>query len=158
VGGAPGRRRHRVADLKAELLARWVSGVPTERLDTVMRSPLRGVLLWQIFRTMARRVDPAQAANVDAAVEFRIRRSDGGGPDRVQVVIADGRCTTSRRGGRIPTVTLDMGPASFLRLVGGADSALRLVLRGKLRVGGDPFLAARLPKLLNIPGRPANGG
>ena len=123
-----------------------------------MRGPLRGFLLWQIFRTMARRFDPGQARGLDAVVEFRVRRSVGAGVDRRQVVIADGRCTATSRGGRAPTVTLEMGPVTFLRLVGGADSALGLVLRGKLRVGGDPFLAVRLPALLNIPGRAANDG
>jgi putative sterol carrier protein len=153
----PTRHRHRFADLKAELLARWVAGASTERLDAVMRGPLRGVLLWQIFRTMRRRFDPDQARGIDAVVEFRIRRSRGGRVDRFQVVIADGRCTTASAGGGVPTVTLDMGAVTFLRLVSGADGALRLVLRGRLRVGGDLFLAARLPQLLNIPRRPGDG-
>ena len=133
------------------MLARCVAGAPTAGLERVMRSPLRRVLLWQIFRTMRRRIDPAQAPGVDAVVEFRIRRSGGGPVDRFQVVIAGGRCTTSRGGGRRPSVRLDMGPATFLRLVGGATGAPRLVLLGKLRVWGDPLLAARLPGLLNIP-------
>ena len=118
-----------------------------------MGSPLRGVLLWQIFRTMRRRFAADQASGVDAVVEFRIRRSRSARIDRFQVAIAGGRCTTTRGGERIPTVTLDMGSASFLRLVGGVDGATKLVLLGRLRVRGDPFLAARLPKLLNIPKR-----
>ena len=139
------------------MLARWVAGAPPERLDAVMSGPLRGLLLWQIFRTMGRRFDPDQAPGLDAVVEFRIRGSRPGSVDRFQVVVAAGRCRATRGGGRAPTVTLDMGPVSFLRLVGGADGALRLILRGKLRVWGDPVLALRLPRLLNIPGRPANG-
>ena len=145
--------RRPVAELKARALARWVAGASTARLERVMRSPLRRLLLRQIFRTMRRRFDPAQAAGVDAVVEFRIRRSGGGPVDRFQVVISRGRCTTSRGGGRRPSVTLDMGPATFLRLVGGAAGAPKLVLMGKLWVWGDPLLAARLPSLLNIPRR-----
>ncbi len=49
-------------------------------------------------------------------------------------------------------MTLEMGPVSFLRLVAGVDGAPGLILRGRLRVAGDPFLAVRLPRLLNIPG------
>jgi len=116
-----------------------------------MRSPLRRVLLQQVFQTMRRRVDPARVAGIDAVVEFRVRRSGGRPADRVQVAIADGRCTTSRGAHRRATVTLDMGPATFLRLVGGAAGVHRLVLLGKLRVWGDLVLAARLPELLNIP-------
>ena len=143
-----------VADLKARLLARWVAGASTARLERVMRSPLRPILLWQIFRTMRRRFDPARAAGVDAVVEFRIRRSGGAPVGRFQVTIAGGRCTTRRDGDARPSVTLDMGPATFLRLVGGATGVPKLVLLGKLRVWGDPLLAARLPRLLRIPNTP----
>ena len=141
----------RIADRKARLLARWVAGASTPQLERVMRSPLRRFLLRQIFQTMRRRVDPAQAAGLDAVVEFRIRRSGGRPADRFQVVIADGRCTASRGADRRASVTLDMGPATFLRLVGGAAGVPKLVLLGKLRVWGDLVLAARLPELLNIP-------
>ena len=141
----------RIANVKARLFARWVAGASTPQLERVMRSPLRRMLLWQIFQTMCRRVDPAQAAGVDAVVEFRIRRSGGSSAVRTQVVIGGGRCTTRRGGERRPSVTLDMGPATFLRLVGGASSAPRLVLQGRLWVWGDLVLAARLPVLLNIP-------
>ena len=141
----------RIADFKARLFARWVAGASTPQLERVMRSPLRRMLVWQIFQTMCRRVDPAQAAGVDAVVEFRIRRSGGSSAVRTQVVIGGGRCTTRRGGERRPSVTLDMGPATFLRLVGGATGVPRLVLLGKLRVWGDLVLAARLPELLNIP-------
>ena len=44
-----------------------------------------------------------------------------------------------------------MGPATFLRLVGGASGAPKLMLQGRLWVWGDLVLAARLPVLLNIP-------
>ena len=141
----------RVADFKARLFARWVAGASTPQLERVMRSPLRRMLLWQIFQTMRRRVDPARAAGVDAVIEFRIRRSGGTPAERAQVVLAGGRCTTSRGGDRRPSVTLDMGPATFLRLVGGASSAPKLMLQGRLWVWGDLMLAARLPELLNIP-------
>jgi hypothetical protein len=48
-------------------------------------------------------------------------------------------------------VILEMDSVSFLRLVGGAAGAPGLVVRGRLRVGGDLLLAARLPTLLKIP-------
>ena len=145
------RARRRVADRKAEMLARWVMGASDERLESVMQSPLRVFLLWQIFRTMRQRFDADRASGARAVVEFRIRRPCAGIVDRYQVAVADGRCTTTRRGGRVPNLTLDMGPVGFLRLVGGAVGAPRLFLRGELRVSGDVFLAARLPTLLNIP-------
>jgi hypothetical protein len=140
-----------VADWKAEVFARWVRGASDERLASVMRSPLRRILLWRVFRTMCQRVDRARAPRADAVVEFRIRGRCG----RYQVVLATGGWTARRRGLRTPTVTLDLEPVSFLRLVAGPAGAPTLLLGGKLRVTGNLLLAARLPRLLNIPTAPA---
>lgn len=133
------------------MLARWVGTASDERLDSVMRSPLRPLLLWQIFKTMRQRFDADRVPGVDAVVEFGIRRRRCGRADRYQVAMAGGRCTARRWARRPPTVTLDMESVPFLRLVGGAAGAPRLVLGGRIRVRGDLLLAARLPALLNIP-------
>jgi hypothetical protein len=52
----------------------------------------------------------------DVVVEFRIRGRCG----RYQVVLSRGSCTARRKGLPSPTVTLDLAPVSFLRLVAGA--------------------------------------
>jgi hypothetical protein len=67
------RTRPRLADIKAAWLARWVWYASDEQLERVMRSRVRRILLWQIFRTMRQRFDAERAAGVDAVVEFRIR-------------------------------------------------------------------------------------
>jgi len=144
-------QRHRLADRKAELLARWVKAATDERLEAVMRGLHRRVLLWQIFRTMRQRVDPDRGWGGDAVVEFRIRRHRADGVDRYQLAVADGRCTTTRSAKRTPTLTLEMQPVVFLRLVGGAASAPALILTRRLRISGDLVLAARLPTLLKTP-------
>ncbi|MGZ6640556.1 MAG: SCP2 sterol-binding domain-containing protein [Solirubrobacteraceae bacterium] len=147
-------RRASFADRKAELLRRWVAGTPQQRLEAVMRSPLRRLLLWQIFKTMRQRVDAGRTAGVDAVVEFRIRQPTGSAVDRYQVAMADGVCRTTRHGEQAPTVALDMDSVSFLCLVAGAAGARTLFLTGRLRVRGDFLLATRLPTLLNIPRAP----
>jgi SCP-2 sterol transfer family len=146
----PRRVRRRLADRKAGLLARWVASASDARLELAMRRPFRRILLWQIFTTMCRRVD-ANAWPADAVVQFRIRRHRSTTVDRYQVAIANGRCRASRSAKRRPTVTLDLMPVPFLRLVGGAAGAPSLILTGRLRVAGDLLLAARLPRLLNVP-------
>jgi putative sterol carrier protein len=144
--------RRRLADRKAEMLSRWVKAASDERLESVMRSPVRRLLLWQIFKTMRQRVSADNGWGGDAVVELRIRRYPSG-LDRYQVIIADRRCRTTRSANLTPTVTLDLQPVAFLRLVGGASNVYVLILRGRLRVSGDLLLAARLPTLLNIPRR-----
>ena len=60
--GRPPRRRW-LADLKAEALAWWVSASSDQRLQSVMHSHLRGVLLRQIFRTIRQRARPEKRIN-----------------------------------------------------------------------------------------------
>ena len=119
-----------------------------------MRSRLRGVLLWQIFRTIRQRAQPD--ARLNAVVEFRITGRRDGGIDRYQLMLTDGRCTTSRRGGRTPALTLELEPVAFLRLVGATASATRLLIARKLKLRGDLMLALALPAALRLPTPPAS--
>jgi hypothetical protein len=114
-----------------------------------MRSRLRAALLWQIFRTIRQRAQPETSVN--AVVEFRITGRRDGGVDRYQLTLSDGRCQTSRGGGRKPALTLELEPVAFLRLVGGTASAQRLLLAGKLKLRGDLILALALPTALRLP-------
>ncbi len=148
-------RRRWFPDLKAEALAWWVRGSSAQRLQSVMRSRLRRLLLWQIFRTICQRAQPDPRLN--AVVEFRITGRRDGEIDRYQLRLADGRCATSRRGARRPTLTLELEPVAFLRLVGGAASAQRLFVAGKLKLRGNLILAAALPSTLRPPGRSPQG-
>ncbi len=116
-----------------------------------MRSRLRGVLLWQIFRTIRQRAQPD--ARLNAVVEFRITGRRDGGVDRYQLRLAYGRCRTSRRGVLRPTLTLELEPTALLRLVGGTTSAQRLLIAGKLKLRGDLMVALALPAALRLPRR-----
>jgi hypothetical protein len=116
-----------------------------------MRSWLRGVLLWQIFRTIRQRAQPD--TRVNAVVEFRITGRRDGGIDCYRLTLSDGRGRKSRRGGGRPALTLELEPVAFLRLVGGTASARRLVIAGKLKLRGDLVLALALPTALRPPKR-----
>ncbi len=70
-----------------------------------------------------------------------------------QLTLTDGRCRRSRRGARRPTLTLELEPVAFLRLVGGAASASRLLIAGKLKLRGDLMVALALPAALRLPRR-----
>jgi SCP-2 sterol transfer family len=144
-------RRRWLADLMAEALAWWVTRSSERRLGSVMRSRLRGVLLWQIFRTLRQRAQPD--TRVDAVVEFRITGRRDGGIDRYQLALIDGRGRRPRRDARRPTLTLEVEPVAFLRLVGGTASLQRLLIAGKLKPRGDLLLAVALPTALRVPRR-----
>ncbi len=147
--GRPPRRRW-LADLKAEAFAWWVSSSSDQRLQSIMRSHLRAVLLWQIFRTMRQRALPDERVN--AVVEFRITGRRDEGIDHYRLTLADGRCRTSRPD-EPPALTLELGPVAFLRLVSGTASTRGLLLTGKLKLRGQLLLALTLPTALRIPSR-----
>jgi hypothetical protein len=127
--------RRRVADRKADMLRRWVGRASDDRLESVMRGPLRRVLLRQVFTTMCQRFDGERGRRVEAIVEFRVGRPGRQLVDRRQIVMARGRCRRPTHRADAPSVTLEMDSVSF-------------------KVRGDLLLAARLPGLLNIPRGP----
>jgi putative sterol carrier protein len=139
------------ADIKAEAFAWWVRSATDRRLQSVMRRRLGGVLLWQIFRTICQRAQPDP--RLDAVVEFRITGRRGGGIDRYQLILVDGRCRKSGAGGRRPELTLELESMAFLSLVAGTASPQRLLVAGKLRLRGDLLLALALPSALRLPKR-----
>ena len=61
-----------------------------------MRGPLRGVVLWQIFRTIRQRAQPD--SRVDAVVEFRI-----GAGETVASTTTNSRLSTAGAGDRDAT-------------------------------------------------------
>ena len=142
-------RKHWFADLKADALAWWVRRASDQRLQSVIRSRVRGVLLWLIFRTIRQRAQPE--TSVDAVVEFRITGRRDGGVDRYGLALAGGRASSARLAGQKPALTLELEPVAFLRLAGGTVSPQRLLIARKLKLHGDLMLALVLPTALRLP-------
>ena len=137
------------ADLKAEALACWVRRTSDQRLLSVIRSRVRGVLLWLIFRTIRQRAQPD--TRINALVEFRIAGRRDGGVDRYRLALAGGRASKSGLAGQEPALTLELEPVAFLRLAGGTASPQRLLIARKLKLHGDLMLASALPTALRLP-------
>jgi hypothetical protein len=116
-----------------------------------MRSRFRGVLLWQIFRTIRQRAQPDE--RLQAVVEFRITGRLDLGADKYQLELAHGRCRRSRHESPKPALTLELDGIAFLHLVGDTVSPQRLLITGKLKPHGDLLLALALPTALRLPRR-----
>jgi hypothetical protein len=142
-------RKYGCADLKAEALACWVRRTSDQRLQSVIRSRVRGVLLWLIFRTIRQRAQPD--TRVNAVVEFRITGRRDGGVDRYRLALAGGRAAKSRLPGQEPALTLELEPVAFLRLAGGTASPQRLLIARTLKLHGDLMLALAMPTALRLP-------
>jgi putative sterol carrier protein len=112
----------------------------------------RDQILGEIFSRMPERFDPQRAAEVDAVVEWRIRDRPGGGHDEWHLLIEDGACRVVEGPADSPTVTLEISPLNFIKLITNNASGPRLFLFGKLKITGNLGLAVRLPSFFRIPG------
>jgi len=142
-------RKHWFADLRAEALACWVRRTPDQSLLSVIRSPVRGVLLGLIFRTIRQRAQPDPRVN--AVIEFRITGRRDGGVDCYRLALTGGRASKSGLAGQEPALTLELEPVALLRLAGGTASPQRLLIARKLKLHGDLMLAWALPTALRLP-------
>ena len=111
----------------------------------------RELILGEIFRRMPERFDPGRGAGLDAVVEWRIRDRPEGGHDTWHLIIRDGQCRVAEGRADSPTVTYEIGPLDFIKLITGNASGPKLFLFGKLKIRGDLVLGARMQTLFSIP-------
>jgi alkyl sulfatase BDS1-like metallo-beta-lactamase superfamily hydrolase len=134
-------------------IAKLVGGVPDERLEQVMRSPARRVVLGTIFSQMPRRLDRDRAAGAHAKVLWRITGRPDGGADEYRVELEDGDLHIVRgAGGEDSPVTITIDGADFLRVATGASDPMQAYMSGKLSMTGDVMHAATITSLLRRPG------
>jgi putative sterol carrier protein len=135
----------------AEEFARNIGQTPDAELREAMRGPLRDQIVAEIFRRMEEHYRPGSGQ--DAVIHWRITGRDDGGEDRWEVVVADGRCTTSPEPAAEPRVTLKLGGAEFLKLVTGNANGPMMFMSGKLKIEGDLMFSAQIQSMFMIPSR-----
>jgi putative sterol carrier protein len=136
-------------DVTPEAFARLVRGAGDEEIRTVVRGLGTGDVLQRVFDEMERRFLPEKARGVDAVIQFVV--TDGDEEHRYGVTVREGSCSLSR--GRVaePSVTLAMDLVPFMRLVAGEARGPTLYVTGKLRVTGNPMLAAGVASFFRTP-------
>jgi putative sterol carrier protein len=140
-----------IAAIDPALFASLVS----EATDDQLREGLdanRQLILEEIFRRMPEQFDPQLAGDVEAVVEWRILDRPDGGYDAWNLVIRDGRCEVADGPADGPTVTYEINPVDFIRLITDNASGPKLFLFGRLKIRGNLVLAARMPTFFRIPG------
>jgi putative sterol carrier protein len=137
----------------ADGLARLVRDTPSHRLDQLMRTPARRVVLDGIFWQMPQHLDRRRAAGMRASILWRITGRADGEADAYHLEFEDGRCRVVR-GPRDtkPRVTITVDGAEFLRIVTGNSDPMRAYFNGRLALAGDIMVAAKLVSLFRVPG------
>lgn len=124
-----------------------VSEASDRDLAELLSSEHRDRVLEEIFAQMPERLKKDRTRGMQAVIHWRIGNRPGGGEDLYEVVIDDASCHVRRGASRDPSLTLKIRPESFLRLIAGATSGVKLVLRHRLSVEGDMALAMRIESL-----------
>jgi SCP-2 sterol transfer family protein len=137
----------------AEGVAHAVRNAPKERLDQVMRSPARRVLLEAIFWQMPRHIDPQTARSMNCTIRWRITGRANGEADVYDLEFIDGRCRVIRGPGVAPPkLTITVDGAEFLRLATGNSDPVKAYFTGRVALAGDVMVAAKASGLFRIPG------
>jgi putative sterol carrier protein len=139
-------------ELEDHEYAALVAGATDEQLEEGLARN-REVLLEQVFQRMPERFLAHKAGDLNAVIEWRIRRPEGRGEsDRWQVVIENGSCRSVRGVSAEPTVTFTLNGVDFIKLITGNASGPMLFTFGRLKIGGDLMLAARVQGFFEVPG------
>jgi len=97
------------------------------------------------------RFDPEQARDLDATLELRVRRPDGGGSTPLALRIAHGELEVSSGPAPGASAAAELGADDMVRLAAGAVGWPALISAGRMSLTGDPFLALRFPALFRLP-------
>lgn len=142
----------------ADGFARVIRGAPEGSLERVLKTPVRRAVLDGIFWQMPRHLSTKGTTGLTALVHWHIAPGQGGAADTYELAFEDGRCRT-RRGdsGGQPQLTITLDAAEFVRLATGNSDPMQAYFAGRIALGGDIMLAAKLQALFRIPGagRPA---
>jgi putative sterol carrier protein len=149
--------RRSVARAPAQLadgLAQLVRDTPPQRLEQLMRTPVRRVVLDGIFWQMPQHLDRRRAAGMRSSIRWRITGRSDGRADTYDLEVEDGRCLVTRGSEIEPRVTITVDGAEFLRIATGNSDPMRAYFNGRLALAGDIMVAAKLVSLFRIPGGP----
>ncbi len=94
------------------------------------------------------KTSPEKAKEVAAVYLFKIAGDDGG-TWTVDLLSSPPTCQPGAHG--TPQCTVEATDVDFRAMIdGGMQAAMQLFFSGKLKVGGDPNLATKLSKLLQM--------
>jgi putative sterol carrier protein len=142
----------KLTNVSPDQLASLAASATDEQLTAGMADPeARRAILDEIFRRMSEHVDADKAKGINAVLHWKITDGPDGGIDHYEVVLNDGTCIVSEEPKGEPRVTFTVGPASFLRLVSGAQPGPVLFMAGKLKIEGDLMFASQVATMFRIP-------
>jgi hypothetical protein len=136
-------------------LARLIRDSPPERLELLMRTPARRVVLDGIFWQIPRHLNRRRIGSARHSVRCLVSGRPDGEADAYQLEFEDRRCRVVRgEAEREPQLTITVDGAELLLIAAGRSDPLRAYFNGRLALAGDVVLAAKLAAMLASAPRP----
>jgi hypothetical protein len=148
------RSASRAPSQLAAKISRLVDQTPDDRLERLMKSPARRMILEGVFWKMPQHIDARRSADVNAAVLWRIAGRPDGGTDDYRLLISNGSARTERGASDeppLPVLTLTLDGVDLLKLASGSLDPMRGYLAGRIGLTGDIMFAAKLGGMLRVP-------
>ena len=136
-------------DLDPEGFAALVRSAKKSELDELMAGVYRMEILDAIFDRLPSRFRADRAGRTEAVVHWIITSPSG--TDTYEMAIIGGICTSGPATTPDPRLALTLGAADFLSLIAGAANPTMMFMTGRLKVKGDPMLAASIANLFDFP-------
>ena len=130
--------------------ARLIGRARKDQLEAVMDSPIRSIVLDQIFRRFAERYRAAEP-RPPKVIHWNITGRPEGGADEYELVLRGDACDANDAPQHPADTTLTLSGPDFLVLTSGSSKPTTMFVTGKLKIRGDLGLAAVLAKLFVIP-------
>jgi putative sterol carrier protein len=132
-----------------EEFAQQIGKTSDDELRQAMESPMRDQIISEIFKRMEEHYKGGNGTS--AVIHWRITGRPDGGEDHWEVVVADGKCSTSPEPTSDPRVTLKLNGVNFLKLVSGNAGGPMMFMSGKLKIEGDLMFSAQIQSMFTIP-------
>ena len=129
----------------------YLRTMPDERIDRLMRTPARHVIIGAVFSQVPGLIDPARSGTLSTSIRWRITTGDGSSEDVYSLLIDGGQARIIRgTSGPEPRATITVSATEFMRLATGNSNLLASYFNGKLVLTGNVMAVAKIVSMIRF--------
>ncbi len=135
----------------ASQFAQTVKSLSDKELRELLGGDKRTAVLDAVFDRFPEAFRPEKAGEVSKRINFRITGGPGDTSNTYALVVDSGACSIEREPETDPDISLMLGPAEFMKLIGGVGNPVMMFMTGKIKARGDISLATALQNWFETP-------
>ena len=128
-----------------------VKGMSDAQIREDLGGPDRTDVLDKVFARFPEQFRADKAGDRSARIDFRVTGGPDDSSDTYAVVVDHGTCTVEKDPTTAPDLSLQLGPAEFLKLITGTGNPAMMFMMGKVKAKGDLGLATALATWFETP-------